>query len=144
MLARRELSVGQVRERLLGQGHAPETIETAVTRLVAERALDDHRTARAVAQTAVQVRQWPRARIMEELARRRIEDGVARAAVDEVFADVDERALLDGLLDRRLASGDPDPRQVRRLHRSLVRRGFSTEDVTAALEARLRGRGLLE
>ena len=41
MLARRELSEAQVRQRLLRKKHSPEAIDAAITRLKSERAIDD-------------------------------------------------------------------------------------------------------
>ena len=48
-LTARELSEGQVRERLDRRGYTAQAIEPAVARLTAERVLDDRRAATAVA-----------------------------------------------------------------------------------------------
>src|SRR5436190_24387744 len=49
LLARRELSEAQVRQRLARRGHEPGAIDEAVAKLREERALDDVRVAEAIA-----------------------------------------------------------------------------------------------
>src|SRR5262249_61852440 len=51
MLARRELSEAQVRQRLARRGYDESEIETALERLKTDRAIDDARVAGAVAKT---------------------------------------------------------------------------------------------
>jgi SOS response regulatory protein OraA/RecX len=63
---------------------------------------------------------------------------VARAAVREVFADVDERSLLEQVLDRRLRQTALDEAGMRRLHRYLLGQGFSPGLITTALKGRAR------
>ena len=144
IIARRERSVSEVRIRLLQKGYRPEDVEAAISQLMKERALDDSRTAHAIVQRAVEVKNWPKQRIKDELTRRGIMDEVATSTVEEAFSDISDRMLLDKIVDQRLSSGESDDRQLQRLYQSLLRRGFSAEDVTAALETRLRRLGLVE
>ena len=51
MLARRELSEQQVRQRLARKQYSQDDIDEAVARLRAERAIDDQRVAEAIART---------------------------------------------------------------------------------------------
>ncbi len=51
MLARRELSEAQLRQRLIRRQHDPDAIEAALARLKAERSLDDERVAGAIARS---------------------------------------------------------------------------------------------
>jgi regulatory protein len=51
MLARRELSEAQVRERLARRGYAVNDIDAAIHRLKDQRAIDDARVAEAIART---------------------------------------------------------------------------------------------
>ena len=105
LLARRELAEAQLRERLTRRRFTPDDIDAAVTRLRRERALDDRRTALACARTEVRVRQRGRARVVRQIEALGIARDIARDAVAEVFAEVDEAALLEQALDRRLRRG---------------------------------------
>ena len=63
MLARRELSEAQVRQRLARRGHDPESIDAAVARLKGERAIDDARVAEAIARTETAAKRRGRLRV---------------------------------------------------------------------------------
>ena len=60
MLARRELSTSQIRDRLKQRGFARDAIDDAVSRLTANGTLDDARVARAVARTRGKTSSGPR------------------------------------------------------------------------------------
>jgi|WetSurMetagenome_2_1015567.scaffolds.fasta_scaffold25375_3 regulatory protein len=139
MLSRRELSEAQLRERLRRKDHDAEAIAAAVVRLKDARALDDQRVARAAARTEAQVRSRGRAYILRKLQSMGIASEVAEEAVGEVFEAVDEQALLDRALARRLRGASArvrDAAHFRRLLQQLVRQGFPASKVIAALKAR--------
>jgi hypothetical protein len=73
-----------------------------------------------------------------------IAPATARAAVNEVFADVDETTLLEQALDRRLRRGLTldEPATVRRIHRYLIAQGFDPARVAELLRRRSRGAAL--
>jgi regulatory protein len=139
MLARRELSEAQVRERLRRKDHSPEAANEAIARLKAARALDDRRVALAVARTEAQVRSRGRAYVLRRLQAVGIPDDIADDAVDEVFGAIDEQALLDRAIARRLRGPGArvrDAAHFRRLLQQLVRQGFAASAAIAALKAR--------
>ncbi|HTK28355.1 MAG TPA: RecX family transcriptional regulator [Vicinamibacterales bacterium] len=138
MLARRELSERQVRQRLARKGHDDASIEDAVARLKAERALDDTRVAAAIARTQSELRRRGRARVAREVESAGIAGAVARRAVDEAFASIDPDAQLDACLSRRLRGGRAiaDDREFARLYRYLIGQGFESGQVMRALRAR--------
>ena len=74
MLARRELSEAQIRQRLQRRGHALDEIDSAIERLKSERAIDDARVAGAIARTETSLKRRGRLRVAQELARA----GIAR------------------------------------------------------------------
>ena len=141
MLGRRELCEAQVRQRLGRKQFQPDEIDVGVERLKRERALDDHRTALACARTAVRLKRRGRARVVQQLQAIGIERDVARAAVAEVFGELDENALLEEALDRRLARGLAlsDPAGMRRVHRYLLAQGFDAARVSEVLRRRRLG-----
>lgn len=141
LLARRELSESQIRQRLARKGHAEEDIETAVARLKDERAIDDARVAAAIARTETTVKRRGKLRVRRQIENTGIAPDVARQALDAVFDEVDDDALLQAALGRRLR-GDraiEDDREFQRLYRYLIVQGFESDRVLRALRAR-RGR----
>ena len=67
LLARRELSEAQVRQRLARRGHDPDAIEEAVARLKEERAIDDARVAEAIARTETSVKRRGIVRVRRQI-----------------------------------------------------------------------------
>jgi regulatory protein len=144
LLGRRELSVAQLRARLLDREHPAEEVDAALAHLLETRALDDGRVARAFARTAVKVKGRGRLRVMRELHAMGIARDVVAEAVAEVFGDLDERALITQALQKKLR-GRPrvaDAAENARLYQYLMRQGFTPAAVVAAL--RKQGRGTEE
>ncbi len=133
VLARREVSTAQLRERLSRRGYDPRATEAAIERLLAERALDDHRTAVAFARTAAHVRGLGRTRVLRELAQLGIDPEIVRTTLAAVFDEIDEATVLTGVIDRKLRGTKPGPRALERLRQTLVRRGFATDAIREAL-----------
>jgi len=138
MLARRELSEAQVRQRLARKGHEADAIDAAVTRLREERALDDARVAEAIARTQTAVRRRGKLRVRREIESAGITGATARRAVDEVFESLDPDALLQASLAKRLRGREAiaDDAEFRRLYRYLIGQGFEPDQVLRALTAR--------
>ena len=67
MLARRELSEAQVRQRLARKGHDAGTIDSAIARLREERAIDDARVAGAIARTQTSIRGRGKLRVRRQI-----------------------------------------------------------------------------
>jgi regulatory protein len=142
-LARRELSERQVRDRLAKREYEDDAIAEAVERLKTERALDDRRVALACARSAVRLKGRGRERVRRAIESLGISRDLARAAVDEVFTEIDESALIDRALEKRwprvLASAPaPDAvrRELQRIYQALVRQGFPPDRVMHAIKAR--------
>ncbi len=149
MLARRELSEAQVRERLARREFDAGDIDTAIARLKESRALDDRRTALACARVEAHIRRHGRLRALRRVESIGVSRELARAAVAEVFGDLDEDALIQQALERRLrhppshkaSAGQAetmDPALVRRLHRYLLAQGFDASRVYTAIRKRVK------
>ena len=141
MLARRELSESQVRQRLARHGHGADAIEEAVTRLRDERAIDDARVAEAIARTETSVRRRGRLRVRLAIERAGIAPATAKRAVDQAFDAIDDDALIESSINKRLHGRESiaDDREFQRMYRYLVGQGFEPDRVMAALTARRRG-----
>jgi regulatory protein len=142
MLARRELSELQVRQRLARKGHEPGAIDDAVARLLEERAIDDARVAEAIARKETAARTRGKVRVRMQIERAGIAQATAKRAADEAFDGVDDEALLDGALAKRLRGRDTvaDDREFQRLYRYLVGQGFDSDRALKALNLRRRSR----
>ena len=135
LLGRRDLSVADLRARLADREHPEDEIDAAVSRLLEVGALNDARLARAYVRTASQVKGRGRLRIARELQQMGIPREVAAEALAEVFADTDERSLIDRALQKKLRGAQrPKTMQERaRLYQFLMRQGFTPTGVSAAL-----------
>src|SRR5881396_1246770 len=89
LLARRELSEAQVRQRLARRGHDETSIDAAVVRLREEHAIDDARTAEAIARTQSSGRRRGKLRARRQIEAVGIAASEAQRAVDTVYNDVD-------------------------------------------------------
>jgi SOS response regulatory protein OraA/RecX len=125
-----------LRDRLQRRHFAEDEINRVVERLTADGTLDDRRVALAAARSGANIKRRGRRRVLQQVQQLGISAETARAAVDEVFGDLDESALLQGALDRRLKGANPrelDRNAIARIVRSLVGQGFDAHAVYARL-----------
>ena len=143
MLAVRELSESQIRQRLARRGHADADVEAAVARLKAAGSIDDARVAAALARSETGLRKRGRLRVRRRIEAAGIPAAVAQRAVDEVFADIDPDALIAAALDKRLRGRTTiaDDREFQRLYRFILGQGFESDRVLALLRRRRGGGG---
>jgi len=135
MLARRELSEAQVRQRLARRGERQESIDEAVARLKSERSIDDQRVAGAIARSQTSLRKRGRRRVLQQIEAAGIDKSIASHAVDEAFQDLDPDALLAASLEKRLRGREriADDREFQRLFRYLSAQGFDADRILAHL-----------
>src|SRR3954454_20229683 len=142
MLGRRELSEQQVRQRLARKAYPQDEIDEAVARLRDERAINDQRVAEAIARTETGIRKRGKVRVRLQLQRAGIGKDTAKQAVDAVFEGIDDDALLESSLRKRLRGRETiaDDREFQRLFRYLVGQGFESDKVMQALRAKRKPR----
>jgi len=140
-LMRRAHSVHQMRLTLERRCDDAALVRAELDRLKEQRLLDDARYAREFARTHAAIRRQGRFRIAQELRRRGVPDRHIEPALDEVFTANDESALLRQRLERKLRSmrGPLDERRIASLYRSLLRAGFSPDQVRTAINTVARG-----
>jgi SOS response regulatory protein OraA/RecX len=122
MLARRDLSEAQLRQRLDRRGYDAH----------------DRRVASTIARRETALKGHGRHRVQRQLEAAGIAPGIVRTAIDEAFGNVSEDALLERLLDRRVKGRTDviEPRERARLYRYLIGQGFDAEHVMRALRKR--------
>jgi len=135
MLAGRELSEAQVRQRLVRRKYESSDIDSAIERLKAGGYIDDARAAAVIARRETTVRRRGKARVNNRLRAAGIAATVADRAIEQVFKDVDADALLDASLERRLRGRTriENDKEMQRLYRYLIGQGFEGERVLAKL-----------
>ena len=140
MLARRELSERQVRQRLARKGHEPGAVDDAVTKLRNERALDDARVAAAIARFETSIRRRGRIRVQLQIQKAGIDKSTAKRAIDEVFESIDDGTLIEAALNKRLRGRDTieNDKEFQRLYRYLAGQGFEADKIMETLTARSR------
>jgi regulatory protein len=139
LLSRRELSTAQLRARLARRKFDAAEIDSVIQRLVADGTLDDRRVAVAAARLEGALRHRGRRRVVQRLQQLGVSRAVADAATDEVFSELDETALLDRAIEKRLKGASPrdlDAKGVARLIRGLVGQGFEVAEIYRRLRSR--------
>lgn len=132
LLSARELSEAQLRARLTRRRLEAGDIESALSRLKKDGTLSDRRVAMAIGRMESAVKSRGRARVIQKIRQAGIDGHTAAQAVSEVFQDVDENALLERALERRLrgtALEELDQKGRARIIRGLVGQGFPLEAV---------------
>ena len=139
LLSARELSESQLRTRLKRRKLDADDIEAAVSRLKADRTLNDRRVATAIARMESTIKHRGRARVIQKIRQAGIDGDIAQDAVSEVFSEeVDEHALLERAFERRLRGKSPrdlDDKGRARIVRGLTAQGFPIDAVLKRLKA---------
>jgi regulatory protein len=137
-LARRGMSVAELRDRLAERGIEPDEAEAEIARLQDARYLDDGALAESVVLSETARKGRGRSAVAAELRRRRVDDVAIEVALEALDDEGElERAIAVAThRARQLSSYDPDTAR-RRLYGFLQRRGFSGGTIQRAVEAAL-------
>jgi regulatory protein len=125
-VARRDLTVAELRTRLERKHVPPEAIDDAVTELQETGFLDDARYARQFAEDKREIDQWGSDRIAMDLRRRGIAPQLIDTALTTHDRDSEMRTALL-LLRQRYPQAPRDDRERDRAWQMLVRRGYSPD-----------------
>lgn len=141
-LARRGLSVQELRDNLARRGFSDEEIQSEIDRLAGVGLLDDGELARTLVRTLRDRKGLGLAALTAELRRRRIDGAAIDAALAEAD-DGDELARAQELATKRapqLRHVEPDAAR-RRLGGYLLRKGYSAGVVTTVVDRVLASTG---
>lgn len=134
LAAEKAMSAGELRRKLREKGASPEMAQKAAAWLLDLGVLDERAYAAMVVRHYA-AKGYGRKRLEVELYRRELPRELWEEALEEM---PDTGAQLDALVRKRLGDATPDRKEVGRLASSLMRRGYSWEEVRAAI-ARNRG-----
>ena len=135
LLARRDYTAHELRQKLADRGHAPATVDDVLSQLADEGLQSDERVAAAFVRSSVRRRGRGRLRIARELEAR----GVDRSLVQRLTAEIDaedEAAAIAAILARKRWPAAPTLADRRKMFQHLLRRGFSAEAIGRALRHR--------
>jgi regulatory protein len=126
MLARRDLSEGEMRERLARREFPPAEIDAVIRRLTDMGLLDDARLCAALARSYREVRRYGPYRIARELKKRRFSPDLVEEAVRGASSPEEELQAARAAVEKKFREGIPPGREgAARAYRFLAGRGFS-------------------
>ena len=136
-LSARELSEAQLRTRLRKRKLEEADIAAAIARLKEDGTLNDRRVAMAVGRMESAIKGRGRARAIQKIRQAGIDSDTADAAVREIFEEVDEEALLDQAIARKLrgkTATELDDKGKARIVRALAGQGFRLDAILKRLK----------
>jgi regulatory protein len=110
----RAQSSGELRAKLKPRAERPEDVDATMAKLKEYGLLDDKRFAESVAVSKLENQGFGKQRALRDLRLRRVAAGVAEKAVEGVYAEQDESALIEEF--------------IRRKYRKVEREGLFRED----------------
>ena len=137
ILMRRAHSVHEMKQALERRCEDKSLIKKVLDRLKSAGYIDDARYAKQFARQRTEVRKQGKFRVARDLRARGVPDRHIEAALDTVFTETDEAALVRARLRRRLAHlrAPLDQRRLASLYRSLLAAGFSADVIRAEIRA---------
>lgn len=140
-LMRRAYSIYEMKEYLGRRAADKSGVTVVVAHLREQGYLDDAKYARDYARLHANSRRQGKFRIARELRARGVPDQHIDAALESVFAETDETALVRERIKRKLSSlrgranAAPDQRKIGALYRSLIAAGFSADLIRNEIRA---------
>jgi regulatory protein len=138
-LAVRAHTVGELREKLRRRARDEAHIAPVLARLKEYGYLDDSRFAEAYSASRLENEGLGRARVLNDLRKRRVAPAVAEKAVSQTYQDADEPALIEAFLRRKFRATALDqylaePKHLAAAWRRLRHAGFSAGNSLAVLK----------
>lgn len=128
LLEKRDYSEAELAAKLVEKGDDPDSARAAAARMAELGFVNDENYAAMVVRHYA-AKGYGRARIREELRRRKLPRELWDAALDELPEQSD---TVERLLMQKLRGRAPEGAELRRACAALIRRGFSWEEVSSA------------
>ena len=149
-LGARACSAGALRRKLVQKAERAADVDDVISRLRDYGYLNDRRFAESYAGARLENQGLGRSRVLRDLRQRKVSPGMAEGAVDRIYKNVDEMALIDSFIRKKVRTKKPlpealeDPTQLASAYRKLIRAGFSSSNVILALKRIAKGQVLLD
>ncbi len=142
-LARRPLTVQELRERLERAGHPSVEVEAVLQRLLADGSLNDLALSSHYMAARMERLGHGPGRLVRELVRRGVNPPVVQEALEAGLAqgDLDPDAVLQREVRRRVAGQAVTPREYRRVYNAMLRAGFEPLSIRRTLDRYRRAPG---
>ncbi len=149
VLAGRAHSTGELREKLRRRAERAADVDDILARLKEHGYLDDRRYAESFAAARLANEKLGRARVLQDLRRRRVAPSLAETTVRKTYQDVDEPALIEDWIRRkyRLVPREglfQEDKDLAAAYRRLLRAGFRTSEIVMVLKRFARNPDLLD
>ena len=134
ILARRQVSSGQMKFMLSRKGFTSGEIDTCIEKLKEWGYLNDTVLAKNILDATIRNKPCGKKRCFYELRKRRFDKQLAETLIDEVYAELDERSLARTAA-RQYAKGKTQwtLKDTQRLARWLFRRGFTEATILSVV-----------
>ncbi|MBI5427623.1 MAG: regulatory protein RecX [Nitrospinae bacterium] len=135
-LARRDRSLRETQAYLEKKSFSPAVVRQTLDYLVERHYLDEERFVRSWGQSRIRTAKIGRLRLQQELVHKGLETDVVRAAVEDLYAGLDELKLARDCARKNPAKwrGLEPGKKRRRMAQFLERKGFSSETIRRVLE----------
>jgi regulatory protein len=138
-----------MREKLRRRAERAADVDEVLARLKEVGYLDDRRYAEGFASARLANEKLGRMRVIQDLRQRRVAPSLAERTVQKVYQDVDEEALIEGLIRRkyRLAEREGlfrEDKDLAAAYRRLLRAGFRSGEIIRVLKRFARNPDLLD
>lgn len=138
-LGARMQSIRDLRRKMQERGHPGPEGEEAITRILAKLQemgyLSDERYAADFTRLRQENRSLGRRRVQQDLQQKGIAGDLIATALNDVYAEVDEQALVRQHLERRRIKPPTDDKSTARVLRRLTAAGFSSKSIFAVLRS---------
>ena len=140
-LGGRAHTTAELKKKLRTKAQLAEDVDRTVARLKDYGYLDDRKLAETYAGVRLEREGFGKARVLRDLRARSVAPTVAERAVAKAYDGVEEDALVEAFVDRRILRARPgsllrDPRELASAYRKLLRAGFSTNVILRVLKRR--------
>ncbi len=138
-LSARAQSLNEMRTRLKRRAAKQEDVAEVLSRLKQAGLMDDRRFADSFANWRRENQGLGKARVVRDLMVRRVAPAVAKKAVDQAYAEVDETGLIESFLGRKFRGKNlgellREPKQLASAYRKLRLAGFSSGNSIGVLK----------
>jgi regulatory protein len=148
-LAGRAQSTGELREKLRRRAERAEDVDEVLSRLKQSGYLDDKRYAESFATARLSGEKFGRTRVMHDLRQHRVAPALAERAVEKIYREVDEEALIEEWIRRKYRTAARDglfaeQKDLAAAYRRLARAGFRSGEILKALKRFAKNPDLLD
>jgi regulatory protein len=138
-LGGRAHSAGELRVKLERRAARAADVDAVLARLKESNYLDDSRFAEGYAAARLANERFGKTRVLMDLRQRRVAPALAEKTVRNVYADVDERALIEDFVRKKYRTAQreglfQEEKDLASAYRRLLRAGFRTGEIIAVLK----------